>query len=214
LHLDGKAQALKHPLAKALTDRKWFVIAPELRATGESKPPGDVIHDAADHNSAEHALWIGRPLLGQWVFDVSCLLDWIAIQPSFDQRRIAVVGLGSAGIVALCAAGLLEGKLTATAAIGAPVTYVSDQAYGSFMRMGLLAPGILRLGDIPQLAALSAPRRLAITEGHTPQGKLVRLKELQDAYAFTRHIYRLYKNEDRFLLKEEVRPDDIVDALG
>jgi hypothetical protein len=214
LDLDGKGQALKHPLAKTLTDRKWFLIAPELRATGESKPAGDMIHEAADHNSAEHALWIGRPLLGQWVFDVSCLLDWIAIQPGFDQRRIAVVGLGPAGIVALCAAGLLEGKITAAAALGAPVTYVTDQAYGSFMPMGLLAPGILRLGDIPHLATLTAPRRLVITEGHTPQGKLVRIKGLQAAYAFTRHIYRLYKNEDRFFLKEEVRMDDIVDALG
>jgi dienelactone hydrolase len=214
LHLDGKAQALKHPLAKTLTDRKWFVVAPELRATGDMKPADDAIRDAADHNSAEHALWIGRPLLGQWVFEVSCLLDWLAIQPGLDQRRIAVAGLGPAGIVALCAAGLLEGKITAAAAIGAPVTYITDQAYGSFMRMGLLAPGILRLGDIPQLAALTAPRRLAITEGRTPQGKLVRQKELQTAYAFTRQIFRLYKNEERFFLKEEVRMDDIVDAFG
>jgi dienelactone hydrolase len=214
LHLGGNGQALKHPLAKTLTDRKWFVVAPELRATGDMKPADDAIRDAADHNSAEHALWIGRPLLGQWVFDVSCLLEWLAIQPGLDQRRIAVAGLGPAGIVALCLGGLLEGKITAAAAIGAPVTYITDQAYGSFMRMGLLAPGILRLGDIPQLAALTAPRRLAITEGRTPQGKLVRQKELQTAYAFTRQIFRLYKNEDRFFLKEEVRMDDIVDALG
>src|SRR5262249_21770987 len=63
LHLDGREQALKHPLAKTLTDRKWFVVAPELRATGSMKPADDAIRDAADHNSAEHALWIGRPLL-------------------------------------------------------------------------------------------------------------------------------------------------------
>ena len=37
---------------------------------------------------------------------------------------------------------------------------------------------------------------------------------LQAAFAFTRHIYHLSKNEDRFLLKEEVRTDDVVDALG
>src|SRR5216110_1825904 len=100
-----------------------------------------------------------------WSSDVcssDLLLDWIAIQASFDQRRIAVVGLGPAGIVALCAAGLLDGKITAAAAIGAPATYITDQAYGSSMRMGLLAPGILHLGDVPQLAALAAPRRLAI----------------------------------------------------
>jgi hypothetical protein len=190
------------------------VMAPNLRATGDLKPPGDTVHEAVDHNSAEHALWIGRPLLGQWVFEVSCLLDWIAIQPGFDQRRIAVAGLGPAGIVALCLAGLLDSRISAAAAIGMPITYITEEAYGPSMRMGLLAPGILRLGDIPQLAALTAPRRLAITEGRTPQGKLVRLKELQDAFAFTRHIYRLHKAEDRLFLKEEVRMDDIVDALG
>ncbi|HEY1859358.1 MAG TPA: alpha/beta hydrolase family protein, partial [Gemmataceae bacterium] len=65
LHLDGKAAAIKHPLATALLAKDWAVIAPDLRATGESKPAGDLIHDAADHNSAEHGLWIGRPLLGQ-----------------------------------------------------------------------------------------------------------------------------------------------------
>jgi hypothetical protein len=41
----------------------------------------------------------------------------------------------------------------------------------------------------------------------------VRFKELQAAFAFTRNIYRLYKNEDRFFLKEEVRMDDVVDRL-
>jgi len=214
LHLDGKTQALKHPLAKTLIDRKWFVVAPELRATGDLKPAGDAIHEAADHNSAEHALWVGRPLLGQWVFDVACLFDWLAIQPGLDQRRLVVAGLGPAGVVALCAAGLLENRISTAAAIGTPVTYVTDQAYGSFMRMGLLAPGVLRLGDIPQLAALSAPRRLVITEGRTPQGKLVRFKELQEAYAFPHLIYRLYKAEYRFFLKEEVRTDDVVDAFG
>ena len=40
------------------------------------------------------ALWIGRPLLGQWVVDVSCLLDWLASQPKLDGRRLVVAGLG------------------------------------------------------------------------------------------------------------------------
>jgi len=213
LHLDGQAAALQHPLAKNLRDRKWLVLAPNLRATGDWKPPADAIRDASDHNSAEHALWIGRPLLGQWVFEVSCLLDWLAIQPGVDQRRIAIAGLGPAGVIALCVAGL-DTRVTAAASNGAPVNYITDQAYGSFMPMGLLAPGILRVADIPQLAALMAPRKLAITEGRTPQGKLVRLKDIQAAFAFTSNIYRLYKNEDRFVLREEVRVDDIVDALG
>jgi len=213
LHLEGQTQALQHPLAKNLRDRKWLILAPNLRATGDWKSPGDAIRDAADHNSAEHALWIGRPLLGQWVYEVTFLLDWLVIQPGVDGRRIAVAGIGPAGIVALCVAGLQDSRVTAAAAIGAPVTFVTEEAYGSFMPMGLLAPGILGVADIPQLAACIAPRKLAITEGRTPQGKLVRLKELQAAFAFTRGIYRLYKNESRFFLKEEVRMDDVVDAF-
>src|SRR5262249_61440958 len=52
LHLDGKAEALKHPLAAALVNKGWTVIAPQLRATGEMQPPNDKIRDAPDHNSA------------------------------------------------------------------------------------------------------------------------------------------------------------------
>src|SRR5262249_7921050 len=69
LHLEGKSEALKHPLAGALLQRNWTVIAPDLRATGETRAASDGkgIAGAPDHNSTEHALWVGRPLLGQWV---------------------------------------------------------------------------------------------------------------------------------------------------
>src|SRR5262249_22194855 len=63
LHVDGKSEALKHPLATALVSKGWLVVAPDLRATGETKPASDAISGAPDHTSAEHGLWIGRPLL-------------------------------------------------------------------------------------------------------------------------------------------------------
>jgi cephalosporin-C deacetylase-like acetyl esterase len=194
LHLDGKAEAIKNPLASALLDQGWAILAPDLRATGTTRPPGDVIR-AADHNSAEHALWIGRPLLGQWVFDVLCLLDWLALQPGLDRRRFAVAGIGQAGIVALCATGLLDDRLASAAAVAAPVTYVTDEEYGPHTRMGLLAPGILRFADVPRLAALSAPRRLIIAGGLTPQGQAVKGNDLQQAFRFTHDMFNLFKAE-------------------
>ncbi|HEX5270699.1 MAG TPA: acetylxylan esterase, partial [Gemmataceae bacterium] len=157
LHLHGKAAALKHPLAAALVAAGWSVSAPDLRATGETKPAGDAVRGAPDHNSAEHALWVGRPLLGQWVFDVRCLLDWLAIQPGLDKQRFAVVGIGQAGLVAVCAAALLDDRVSAAAVVDAPASYVTEQAYLDGTHMGLLAPGLLRVGDVPQLAALAAP---------------------------------------------------------
>jgi dienelactone hydrolase len=213
LHLDGKAEALKQPVVKALLEKGWGVLAPDLRATGESQPANNAIAGAPDHNSAEHALWVGRPLLGQWVYDVQFLLDWLGAQSDLDRDRFAVVGVGQAGVVALCAAALLDDRVTRAALLEAPVTYVTEEAYAPGTRMGLLAPGILRVGDVPHLAAVCAPRRLLVSGGITPQGKKVTAKQLQEAYAFTVGVYKLHKKADRLTVAEEVAADDLAAAL-
>jgi dienelactone hydrolase len=204
LHLDGKAAALKHPLAAALLGKGWVVAAPDLRATGETKPANDGIRDAPDHNSTEHALWVGRPLLGQWVFDVQCLLDWLAIQPGLDVRRFAVAGIGQAGLVAVCAAGLLDSRVSAAATVDAPASYVTEQAYPAGTHMGLLAPGLFRVGDVPHLAALTAPRRLVIVGSTSPK----------EAYAFTASVYKLYKAEARLTVAATLKPDELAEGLS
>jgi dienelactone hydrolase len=213
LHLDGKTEALKHPLAEALLGRNCLVIAPDLRATGDTKPAKDSVGQAADHNSAEHALWIGRPLLGQWLVDIRYLLDWLAFQPGLDRRHFLVAGLGHAGVVALLAAGLLDNRITATIVVGGPTTLVTDSAYGPKMRMGLLAPGLLRLADIPQLAALAAPRRLIIADGLSPQDRNLRSREIEHAFAFTKRVYQVLKAENRLIVTEDPRFDLLTASL-
>jgi hypothetical protein len=213
LHLDGKGEAWKHPLAKELLEAGWAVATPDLRATGETKPGGDAVGVAPDHNSAEHALWVGRPLLGQWVFDVLCLLDWLDLQPALDMKKLAVVGLGQAGIVALCASALLEERVHAVASVDGPTTYVTEETYGAGTRMGLLAPGILRVGDVPHLAALSAPRKLLVAGGVGPQGAKLKEKELLETFAFPRDVYKLHKAEAILTIKEEITTADVVRGL-
>jgi dienelactone hydrolase len=207
LHLDGKAEALKHPLATALRESGFCVLAPDLRATGAMQPPHDAIAGAPDHNSAEHALWIGRPLLGQWVFDVLALLDWLTLQPDLDGRRVAVAGLGEASVVALCAAALFDNRVTTAISVATPVSYVTDEPYAAGTHMGLLAPGILKVGDISRLAALVAPRRLVIAGGVSPQGQERSAEQLQEAFAFTKAIYNLHRAEASYTLTS---PDELV----
>lgn len=213
LHLDGKAKALEHPLTQTLLDGGWAVAAPDLRGTGETLPTSAGIRDAPDHNIAEHALWVGRPLLGQWVFDVQCLLDWLASQPELDARRFSVVGIGQAGVIAVCSAALLEDRVRSTAMMDGPATYVTEEAYPAGTRMGLLVPGILRIGDIPHLAALAAPRRLVVAGGVGPQGTALGARELAEAFAFTRGIYRLHKVETAFTLAEKPTLGDVLGGL-
>jgi dienelactone hydrolase len=213
LHLDGQAHALRHPLAAALLNKGWAVLGLDLRATGAAQPAKQDVGGAPDHHSAEHAVWIGRPLLGQWVFDVLCALDWLGQQASVDVRRLAVVGLEQAGVVALCAAGLFDDRVTAAAAVDSPATLVTEHAYPAGWRMGLLAPGLLRLGDKPHLAALVAPRRLVLAGGVTAAGKKLIAAQHQTAYAFTRHIYGLYKAESALMRRPSWRAEDIASAL-
>jgi dienelactone hydrolase len=213
LHLGGKAEALKHPLAAALIDKGWTVVAPDLRATGTLHPAGDAIVGAPDHNSAEHAVWVGRPLLGQWVCDVRCLLEWMAGYPGMQGERLAVIGLGYAGVVALCAAGLLEDRVSVAAAVDAPVSFLTDKAYPNGWPMGLLAPGILRVGDVPHLVALAAPRRLIVAGGIAADGRKLTAAQLDGAFAFPRAMYRLGKAQDRLTVRDEVLPGELAEQI-
>jgi pimeloyl-ACP methyl ester carboxylesterase len=213
LHPDGKAEALKHPLAAALVEAKWAVIAPDLRGTGAARPEGDAVHNAPDHNTAEHAVWVGRPLLGQWVYDAACLTDWMAVQRGYDSSRFAVVGVGAMGVVALCAAAL-DDRFSAAAVLDAPAALVTEEAYAPPVRMGILAPNLFAAGDVPHLAALAAPRRLAVVAGVTPQGKKLDAKGMQAAYAFTQAVYGLYKKDDRLTLREDADAGDVAALLA
>jgi dienelactone hydrolase len=213
LHLKGKSEAISQPLAAALLARGWTVVAPELRATGELRPTGDTIHGAIGHNAAEHALWIGRPLLGQWVFDLLCLVDWLGLQPTFDPRRLALVGFDQAGIVALCAAGQSEDRVTAAAALNTTTSFITETAYPDGWHMGLLAPGLLRAGDVPQWAALVAPRPLLLIDGTTTPGRKLTERYLREAYAFTGHVYGLHGAAPRLTIAEGAPVDELVAKL-
>ena len=202
VHLDGKAEALNHPLAAALVEKGCTVIAPDLRATGDAKPETDRVHGAPDHNSAEHAVWVGRPLLGQWAFDIHCLLDWMELQPDLNPERFSIIGVGQAGVVVLCAAAM-DDRAHAAAAIEAPATLVTSAEYAPETRMGLLAPKLFTVGDAPQLAALFAPRRLIVGGG----------RELKKAYRFTQEIYDLHKAGGRLTLLEEGDAQEIAAAI-
>ncbi len=211
LHLDGKSAALKHPLADALQEAGWVVIAPDLRGTGETQPEKDAIAGAADHNSAEHAVWIGRPLLGQWLVDLNCLFSWAGRYPGYQRDRLALVGIGQAGLVALCAAALQEGW-SAVAAVDAPTSLLVPEAYPPGWRMGLLAPGLLRAGDVPHLAALLAPRRLLLLGGEAA-GKPLKANELGKAYEYTRNAYEVRKTAGKLKVSAEAKPAECASWL-
>lgn len=202
LHLDGQAEALKQPLTAALVQAGGTIHAIDLRATGLTRPAGNIVHSAKDHNTAEHGVWIGRPLLGQWVHEIACLMDWLDLQASTQPGGVILVGYGMAGVVALSAAAMLLPRVAAVGCVEMPTTLVSDREYPGSVRMGLLAPGLFEAGDLPHLAALAAPRPLLIEGGTDINGGKRIERQLREAYGFPEKVYTTLKAADRLRVQE------------
>jgi dienelactone hydrolase len=155
----------------------------------------------ADHDVAEWGLWIGRPLLGQWVWDITRWLDFLdetrlnqlkaRSRPAPPNRPFVLIGLGAMSVPVLLTAAL-DPRVAAVACSDCLVSFVGREGKPwSGLPMGLIVPNILEVGDIGHLAALIAPRRLVITSGIEPEGHAATADRLADAFAFPRSIYRL-----------------------
>jgi dienelactone hydrolase len=212
LHLDGRDAAVNHPLADELVKAGWAVVMPGLRATG-GDAARKAVHGAVDHHAAECGVWIGRPLLGQWLTDVQAVLDMLAKDPTIDRRHVLLAGIGPAGLVALVGGGLWDDRVAGVVAVDTPVSYLTDAPYGPTMRMGVLLPGIVGVGDVPQLAALMAPRRLAFADGVTPRGEKLKEKELTAALSFAADVYKVHKAADKLTIAAGQTAPQIVAAL-
>ena len=173
-------------------EKGWAVLAPTLRATGEAKLAKDGTRTAVDHDSAEHGVWLGRPLVGQWLADVQAALDHLADDSAVDRRRVFVAGVGGMGVTALIAAGVCDERIAGCVAADAPATFLTDGPYPGEVRMGVLAPGILRAAPPASLAGLVAPRRLVLA-GTATRG----------AYDFTAAVYKAHAAAAKLTLVAE-----------
>jgi hypothetical protein len=155
-------------------------------------------------------MWIGRPLLGQWVWDVRRTLDVLEATDGKLSKRVALVGQGPAGVVALCTTAL-DRRVTEVVAIDSLASYVSAAPYKG-QRLGIMAPGMLReLGDIAHLAALCLPRRVVLAGGVLGDGAMLDAAGRRQAYAATQHVDKLQAAPSLRLI--EADSAGIVEAL-
>jgi dienelactone hydrolase len=191
LRLEGMAAA-DDPAVRALLDAGQDVLTVDLRATGLGKPPTAAVRDVADHNEAEWAIWVGRPLLGLWVRDATSWLD--ALDRIDDVRRpFTLAAVGGAGLVALATAAL-DDRPASVRLDGVLASFVADGPdEWSGVAMGLLVPNILDVADVGRIAALVAPRPLRIAGAVEPTGQPASADRLKEVFAFTREIYGLFE---------------------
>lgn len=211
LDFENEPKGSRSNLANQFSAAGWRVVRLELRATGSRAHAGDMIGRAPDHNSAEWSLWLGRPLLGQWVRDVQAALTFMAQAPDWP-KDVTLVGSGPAGVVALCAAAL-EPRISRVVTVNTLASYLSEEPFFG-QRLGIMAPGILRdVGDLQHIAALIAPRRLIIVGGVTGGNQPLDEASLKNRFNFTRSIYSITKSDAALTILNSGNPEAILEAL-
>ena len=193
LDLDGAMSAVKSPEYTGTLKAGWDVAVVELRATGSLAPKGNRVRRALDHNSSQWAMWIGRPLITQWVSDIRRALDGLG-KLVYKGRlpKVRAVGRGGAGPLAVVAAAI-DSRIGEVHTHGAPVSVVTDQPYGDGP-IGTLIPGSLKtVGDLPQWMSLLAPRPLRVVNPATSGGKPLGADAARRELKHTLATYRVMK---------------------
>lgn len=212
IDLDGAAKSASSELAAAVRASGWGLVTLDLRATGKLAPPADRIGQVPDHNSAEWGLWIGRPLLGQWAFDVRRLLDALERIDRALPPEVALVGRGPGGLVALCA-GAIDKRVTKVAAVGTLASFLTEVPFAG-QRLGVLATGIVReVGDVAHLAALNAPRRVIIAGGVAGDGQSRSQEEIRLVYREASRVWDLLNAGSELSLLGPTSPSDLMELL-
>jgi dienelactone hydrolase len=208
LDLEKGTGATTSALADSLLQAGIDVIGIDLRATGSMAPKGDAIRRTKDHNSFQWGLWIGRPLITQWVVDIRRLLDALSLQPGSRRSQVSLLGVGAAGIVASCAA-TIDKRVDRIALLESPLSFITDQPYPEG-RAGILIPGILKkVGDVAQLLALSAPRPTLVSAGTAGNGEPLSVEDIKQTLAYTSSVYEL-TNRPAGLTIRPKQPDSAV----
>jgi hypothetical protein len=141
----------------------YIAIAPTTRAFGETRAARNANDLSSCRINLLHGLLVGRTAIGERVWDMSRLIDWAVDALPIDPDRIAMTGNSGGGTVTLFSA-----ACDTRIKVAVPSCYFCTFA-GS---IGFLrhcdcnyVPGILRLGEMYDVAGLTAPRAFGVIAG-------------------------------------------------
>jgi hypothetical protein len=176
--LADEVVAEPNPLEDIL-DAGYAIFAIHLRGLGLSlpRPPRGGPHFyqgmALDDRFAWANLVLGKPVIGQRVWDILRALDYLRSRPDVDPSSIRILAKGSSGLAALMATAL-DDRVRSVLIRQAPSTYLSiveSEEYS--LTLDWFVPGILEHFDLPEVAAAMAPRPAWIVDAVDAQGSIL-----------------------------------------
>jgi dienelactone hydrolase len=151
----------------ALAERGFVVAAPEISCFGERQ------HHYADaalwrlsptcHNASTYAIMLGKSVAGMRVLDGLRVVDYLRTRKEIGSDRIGVMGISGGGMHAFFSAAM-DRRIKASVISG----YFCDwrQSILSLFHCTCnFVPGLLRLGELSDLAGLIAPRPCLVEHG-------------------------------------------------
>ena len=173
----------------------YLVIAPTTRAFGETRSPADKNKDAVSSCRLQlmHDLLLGRTPIGDRVWDMSRLIDWAIEHQGVDPARIAITGNSGGGTVSLFAA-----ACDTRISVAVPGCYFNTFAgsIGAIIHCDCnYVPGILRLGEMQDIAGLTAPRHFLAVAGR--DDPIFPVAHTEAAFAQLAKVYQAASVPDR-----------------
>jgi hypothetical protein len=191
------------------------VCAITLRGTGLTTPRfphgGPEYYDGGvrlDNRFAWTCLVLGRPIIGQRVWDTLRAIDYLVSRPDVDASQIRIVGVGSSGLPAMMAAMLdhrvrsvlVDRTLASYTSIVESETYSTNLAY--------FVPGILRVFDLPQISVALNPRPCWILNSVDANGQILSEASMGNVYSHHLSGETPVKSNVRILVKPGPDPQE------
>ena len=144
LHPEGKAALTEEDFSQVLA-QGYSLVLPDLFGTGETALPSGMA--GVHHQFFRQLLWIGRSLMGEWIFDLLALRE--ALQKELDAGEIVLLGVKEAGTAALLANALCSG-FARVIQKDAPATLLSEETAPekNFFTIAVNIPDFLPWGDL------------------------------------------------------------------
>jgi hypothetical protein len=176
----------------------YIAIAPTARGFGETRTNEDRKADKGTSCRTEllHGLLVGRTAIGERVWDISRLIDWALKRGDVDGTRIAITGNSGGGTTSLFAAACEE-RIT----VAVPSCYFCTFAgsIGTIFHCDCnYVPGVMRLGEMYDVAGLIAPRPFRAIAGK--DDGIFPIKYVRESYARLKEIYTVAGVPDRCTL--------------
>ena len=178
----------------------YLALAPTTRGFGATRAEADIAEDKLSSCRVQlmHGLLVGRTPIGERVWDMSRLLDWSLANLDVDVTRVALTGNSGGGTVTLFAAAC-DTRFT----LAMPGSYFCTFAgsIGSIHHCDCnYVPGILRLGEMYDVAGLIAPRPFCAING--VEDSIFPIAETRRAYDRLLQVYEVAGVADHCRLYE------------